>query len=76
MRDPGKVEGCYAVSCDVSLLVPGAVVYVAVFVCVGVDVNDGDVADATGLREEGPEEYRVVALVICLGELVGVDALH
>ena len=76
MRDPGMVEGCYAVGGNFSLLVPGAVVYVAVFVCVGVDVDDGDVADAAGLREERPEEYGVVAFVICLGELVGVDALH
>ena len=76
MRDPGKVKGCDAVGSDVSLLVPGAVVYAAVFVCVGVDVDDGDVADAAGLREKRSEEYRVVAFVICLGEFVGVDALH
>ena len=55
MRDPGKVEGCYAVGSDVSLLIPGAVGYVAVFVCVGVDVDDVDVTDAARLREEGPE---------------------
>ena len=57
-------------------LKPGAVVNVAVFVRVGVDVDDRDVADAAGLREERPEEYGVVAFVIRLGELVGVDALH
>ena len=76
MRDPGEVEGCYAVGSEVSLLIPGAVGYVTVFVCVGVDVDDGDVADAAGLREERPKEYGVVAFVICLGELVDVDVLH
>ena len=76
LRDPGEVERCYAIGSDVILLIYGAVGYVAVFVCAGVDVDDGDVADAARLRKEGPEEYRVVAFVICLGELVGVDSLH
>ena len=37
---------------------------------------NGNVADAAGLREEGPEKYGVVPLVVGLGELVVVDAFH
>ena len=55
LTDPREVQCCNAVGGNVSLLVSGAVEYVAVFVGMGVDVDDGDVADTAGLCEEGPE---------------------